>query len=202
MQSEKTSKQKLLKAVGTILKNEGFKFLKVTRIAQVACVDKKLVYHHFGTVENLIETFILSHDYWTNLVRKVHQAIDGETESFGLEDLLNFYLEKQYDMLSEDKIQHQIMLWGISEPNAIIQKIIAGREEVGESLFDLINQKCSNPLLNYRGLYAIIISGLCYLSLHSQVNNGTFCGIDLNEKEGKEMITSALKSFNAIIINQ
>lgn len=202
MNLEATSKQKLIKAVGTILKNQGFKFLKVGRIAQVANVDKKLVYHHFGTVENLIETFILSHDFWTNLVRKVHQAVDGETESFSLEDLLTFYLEKQYYMLSEDKIQYQIMLWGISEQNAIMQKVIAVREEVEESLFDLIDKKCSNLPVNYRGLYAIIISGLCYLSLHSQVNNGTFCGIDLSEREGKKIIASALRSFNASIIKQ
>jgi len=195
------TEKKILNAVGEILKKEGFKSLKVTKIAQTAGVDKKLIYVHFGSMENLIETYIYSHDYWTNIVRKVNDAIHNETSSISLENLFNFYLEKQYKMLTDDVVQQQIILWGISEKNEVIDKIFSEREKVVGSLFELINHQFPSSLVDYKAVYAIIVSGLYHLTLHSKFSNTHFCGVDLESEIGKNSIISAIKLINSLMFN-
>ncbi len=199
MKNKDNVKLKVLDAVGSILKTDGFKFLKITKIAQVAGVDKRVIYSQFGSIDNLIEIYIFDHDYWTNTVRKVSDAIHAEMATFSHESLLNFYLEKQYKMLCEDVIQQQIVLWGITEKNDIINKITFEREKVVESLFKFLNDEHPDSLINYRAVYAIIVSGLYHLTLHSSMHKGKFCGIDLDDESGRSEIISALKLINSLI---
>lgn len=201
MKNKDNSRKKLLNAVGTVLKDLGFKSLKAEIIAKTAGVDKKLITIYFGSVDNLIETYILEYDYWTNTVRKVNDAIIGDTE-FNIENLLNFYLEKEFEILLEDRIQQQIILWGISEKNDIITKIINNRERVGESIFNLLEERFPDAVFNYRAVYALMVSGIYQLTLHSQVNEGTFCGLNINNLTDRTQIVEALKLINHLIIQQ
>ena len=59
------TKDKLLKAVGNILQKKGFSALNGLRISQEAKLDRKLIYEYFGSVDNLIESYIRDKDFWT-----------------------------------------------------------------------------------------------------------------------------------------
>lgn len=95
---EKT-KQKLLAAVGKILRVKGYSGLKVSKIAAVAGFDKKLIYEYFGSTDKLIDEYIKSQDYWSR-VNQENVEIDI---SDGGKELSKIAILSQYDNLKKIK---------------------------------------------------------------------------------------------------
>ncbi|WP_179413770.1 TetR/AcrR family transcriptional regulator [Mucilaginibacter sp. E4BP6] len=60
MKDKEATKRKLIDAVGIIIKRDGFSALKISTIAKVAEVDRKLIYRYFGGLNHLIEAYIIS----------------------------------------------------------------------------------------------------------------------------------------------
>jgi AcrR family transcriptional regulator len=63
---------KLLHSVGFILKKEGFVGLRVTNVAKKADVNRKLVYEYYGTLENLVNEYLNTRDYWKVSLMHLH----------------------------------------------------------------------------------------------------------------------------------
>lgn len=197
MERNKTeTKKKLLTAVGVVLAEEGFRALGVNKVAKTAGVDKRLVYRYFGTFDNLLEEFIIQRDYWMTIVDKTNGAISDKS-MIKLPDLIVFFLEKQLDIYSRDRVLQQIMLWSISEPeNPLMAKIIENREKVGSSIFAKTDESFKDSRVNYRAIAAILVAGIYYLSLHGNANRGTFCEINLREELGQAEIKKAIRLIN------
>lgn len=193
--SKEETKEKLLNAVGRILESEGHTGLKLSKIAAKAGVDKSLIYRYFGDVDNLIEIFLLREDYWAGTARNVNDAV-GDLKDIKVLDLINYYLEKQYDTVSENKVLQKTMLWSISEKNSVMAKMIANREETGADLFKLTDQILDKNQVNFRAISAINVAATYYLAMHSAHNEGTFCELALHTEEGKEEIKKAIRLIN------
>ena len=58
------SKQKLIKAVGIVLKNKGYIGLTATNIAKAAGLSRRLITMYFGSVDELVETYVRNKDFW------------------------------------------------------------------------------------------------------------------------------------------
>ena len=127
---EKT-KQKLLNAVGKILKTKGYSGLMVSKIAAVAGFDKKLIYEYFGSTDKLIDEYIRSQDYWSRVDEK---EIDVDLSDGGKE-LTKKVLLDQYESLRKNKELQKIIVWELSESRLSLKKLFEQREEVGEGLF-------------------------------------------------------------------
>jgi len=193
--SKDETKEKLIKAVGQVLETEGHTGLKVSKIAAKAGVDKALIYRYFGDVDNLIEIFLLREDFWAGTARDVNDAV-SDLKDIKLQDLINFYLEKQYDAVSENKVLQKTMLWSISEKNPVMEKMIANREETGSSLFTLVDHVIEKRKVNFRAISAINVAATYYLAMHSAHNEGTFCELAIHTEEGKEEIKKAIRLIN------
>jgi AcrR family transcriptional regulator len=127
---EKT-KQKLLAAVGKILRTKGYSGLKVSKIAAVAGFDKKLIYEYFGSTEKLIDEYIRSQDYWS----KMNQDNIHVDFSDGGKELSKVAILNQFEHIKKNKELQKIILWGLSESKPILKKVADEREEMGEMLF-------------------------------------------------------------------
>jgi len=189
------TKEKLIKAVGQVLQTDGHTGLKLSKIAAKAGVDKALIYRYFGDLENLVEIFLLREDYWAGTARNVNDAV-GDLKNIDLQDLINFYLEKQYDTVSQNKVLQKTMLWSISEKNPIMAKLIANREETGNELFKLVDELFDEEKVNFRAISAINVAATYYLAMHSTHNEGTFCELEIHTEEGKEEIIRAIRLIN------
>jgi AcrR family transcriptional regulator len=184
---EKT-KQKLLAAVGKILRVKGYSGLKVSKIAAVAGFDKKLIYEYFGSTEKLIDEYIKSQDYWT----KINQNVEVDLSDGGKE-LSKLALLNQFDSLKKNKELQKIILWELSESKPILRKLVEQREEVGDVMFKHITDPYfGEDATRYRAIMALIISGAYYLNLYTGYNASKFCGIDLKTDEGRSEIEKAL----------
>ena len=72
--NRKLTERKLIDAVGDIIRSTGYTGLGVNAIAKNAGVSKKLIYRYFGTVDSLIETYLVERDYWVTFSKKVSDA--------------------------------------------------------------------------------------------------------------------------------
>lgn len=183
---EKT-KQKLLNAVGKIIKTKGYSGLLVSKIADVAGFDKKLIYEYFGSTENLIEEYIKSQDYWSK--------IDVVLEDNG-KDFVKNVLKNQFDGIHKNKELQRIIVWELSESKPILKKLLEEREEVGERFFaHVTDPHFGKSASTYRAMVALMVGGIYHLNLFSEHNGSRFCGIDLNSTDGRKEISKAIETL-------
>lgn len=189
IRNKERSKKKFLDAVGKILKTKGYAGLKVNDIATVAGVDKKMIYTYFGGMDGLMDEYIRSKDYWSNVTT---EKMMPDMESGGRLFTEAMLLE-QYDYVFKNKELQKLLLWRLSESRKSLTKMTNAQEENGEGLFKfIIEPHFGERTQDFRAITAIIISGLYYLNMYSSLNGSVFCGIDLSTEEGRDKIKKAV----------
>lgn len=185
---EKT-KQKLLAAVGKILRVKGYSGLKVSKIAAVAGFDKKLIYEYFGSTDKLIDEYIKSQDYWS----KFSPNIEEEVHAGKGKEALTQGILAQFESLKKNKELQKIILWELSESKPILKNILKQREEVGANLFENVTDPYfGEDATKFRAMLALIVSGVYYLNLFPAYNGTEFCGIDMRTNEGRAEIEKVI----------
>lgn len=188
MKNKEISKQKFLDAVGIILKTKGYKYLKVNDIAATAGLDKKLIYNYFGGTEQLLDEYIKTQDFWTNV--KEENAIQEVND--GGRDFVKQMISEQFDVVAENKELQKILLWRLSEERATLRNLTEGQEKNGEIFFkNILDPHFQDRSEDFRAVAAILVAGAYYLNLHSEINGSIFCGLDLRSENGREKIKKA-----------
>lgn len=184
---EKT-KQKLLNAVGKILKTKGYSWLKVSKIAAVAGFDKKLIYEYFGSTDKLVDEYVKSQEYWTKFEKDENEeVVDGGKE------LSKTAIISQFDSVKKNKELQKLLVWEMSESRPVLKKIMDQREEAGEEFFkNITDPHFGDQSEEYRAIVALLIAGSYHLNLHTGHNGSVFCGIDLKSEEGRQKIKNAI----------
>lgn len=184
---EKT-KQKLLAAVGKILRVKGYSGLKVSKIAAVAGFDKKLIYEYFGSTDKLIDEYIKSQDYWS----KFNPNVEEEKVTTIGKEVLTQGILMQFESLKKNKELQKIILWELSESKPILKKLVQQREDVGAELFAVTDPIFGENSKRFRAILALIVSGAYYLNLYPAYNANEFCGLDMKTDEGRSEIEKAI----------
>lgn len=183
------TKQRFLNAVEEILTTKGFAALKVNAIAKTAGLDKSLIYRYFGSTNQLIDEYIQTKDFWSNVKGdKVPTQITDGGHAFVQEMLLS-----QFDYVANDKAFQKVLLWRLSEQRESLQKLTNAQEATGETLLQgITDPHFGDQSAQFRAIMAVLISGTYYLDLYAAVNGSVFCGIDLNTEEGRSEVKKAL----------
>ncbi|MFD2920386.1 TetR/AcrR family transcriptional regulator [Terrimonas rubra] len=190
------SKQQLLDAVGRLLRTKGYTALKVNDIAARAGLDKKLIYKYFGGTDQLVDAYIRSQDFWSNIGS---DDIPASIPDGGLA-LSRQMLTQQFDYVAQHKELQKILLWGLAEKRRSLKKLADDREASGEVLFSHITDPFfKEDATRYRAVMAILISGIYYLNMYTNINGQTFCGINLTSTEGKREIKDALENLMDLV---
>lgn len=189
LRNKENSKQKFLDAVEKILHSKGFAGLKINDIARTAGLDKKLIYTYFGGRDQLIDEYIHSQDFWSN----VKDKSGGAALNDGGKVLSKAMLQSQFDYVFKNKEFQKILLWGLLENRKSLKKLADKREENGEILFkNIADPHFKENAKRYRAIIALLISGIYYLDIYATTNDCTFCGLDLKSAEGRSEINDAL----------
>jgi DNA-binding transcriptional regulator YbjK len=187
IRSKEKSKQKLLNAVGRLLKTKGYTALKVNDIAAMAGLDKKLIYNYFGGTDQLIDEYVLTNDFWSNVTDTPPAKNDGG-EAFTKEMLLS-----QFDYMFKNKEFQRIILWRLSESRKSLKKLTDKQEENGERLFQSVFEPhFGDKTKRYRAITAILVSGLYYINMYQALNGSIFCGLDMKTEEGRNEVKEAI----------
>jgi AcrR family transcriptional regulator len=187
--NKEKSKQQLLDAVGKILKTQGYSQLKVNHIAITAGLDKKLIYNYFGSKDKLVEEYINSRDFWSN-VKEENVSTDF---SDGGKEFSIAILQQQFDFLRDNPELQKVLLWRLSEEQPFLRQLTDNQEKVGETLFiGLTDPHFKDKAEDYRAITALLVAGVYYLNLYSSHNGSIFCGLDLESEHGKDKIRQAI----------
>jgi AcrR family transcriptional regulator len=185
---------RLVDAVGIVLKEKGYRGLTAPNIAEAANVSRRLIWMYFGGIENLIDEFFRQRDFWKSDSNNSISELLNMSRKIESNDIAEL-LSQQFSTLLQDDILQKIIHWELGEYSASLRKIADEREEIGEKLFEAIEPRFHNPDVNVRAIMAVAIGGIYYLSLHAKTNGSTFCGIDINNGDGKAQIEKAIHNI-------
>lgn len=127
---------KLVASVGKVIQKKGYVGLNIANISKEAGLDRRLVYTYFGSLDNLVETYIKQKDYWNTDAQKDIQALLEEEEADNGERTAINLLQGQFDAVLKDKVLQKLIHWELGEKNKILRKISDEREQLGEELFN------------------------------------------------------------------
>jgi AcrR family transcriptional regulator len=190
------SMQKLIDAVGIIIKTMGYTGLGPTNIAKSAGLNKKLIYLYFGSVENLIEIYVKGKDYWVAAAGNAGELME-ENKGKNTKDILEALLTNQLDYFYQEEEMQKIVLWQISERTKIMYEVCEERERLGDRYFELADQELKNSDVDIRAIAGLLVGGIYHMVLHAKSTDSLFCQIDLNKPEGLQRIKNAIKKILA-----
>lgn len=182
---------KLIEAVGTVIKNEGYTGLTATNIARVAGLNRRLITLYFGTIDNLIETYVRSKDYWIAASGDAVELIKEYTGE-NTKPILDKLLQNQLDYFFNEEEMQKIVLWQISQSTQIMKDVCEERELLSRDFFKLSDRELEGKDTDLRAVSALLVAGIYYLVLHAKSTDTLFCEIDLNTTEGMVRIKKAI----------
>lgn len=183
------SKKEILAAVGRLLTTKGYAALKVNDIAAMAGLDKKLIYRYFGSTEKLLDEYVQSRDFWSN----VTVGEDTPAINDGGRNLVQTMMKAQFDTVFENKEFQHVLLWRLSQQRSSLEKLVEQQEANGEQLISkFIQPHFQQHTRTFRAISAILISGLYYLNMSTAHNGSVFCGLDMASPEDRNEIKKAI----------
>lgn len=185
LEKDRTStEQKLLDAVGEVIKNEGFEKVGVNNIASKSGVSKVLIYRYFGSLDNLILTYLERVDFWKNFSIEFPKDQD-------LKQFLKQVFKNQLFQLKENELLKNLQRWELTVNNSITEKLKLKRESKGMTLITILSQMSKHPESEIASIATIISAGISYLVMFKEVCP-LYNGIDLQTEKGWDQILSGI----------
>jgi len=185
------SKQKLIHAVGIVIQNKGYTGLTVTNISKAAGLDRKLITLYFGSVDNLIEIYVKSKDYWVAAAGNAGNMIENN-EGKDTKRILENLLINQLDYFYGNEEMQKIVLWQISQRSQIMYQVCEEREQLSSTFFALTDKELQGNNVDLRAIAGLLVAGIYYMVLHAKTTDSLFCEIDINKPEGMKRIKEAI----------
>lgn len=185
------SKQRLIDAVGTVIKSKGYTGLNATNISKAAGLNRRLITLYFVTINNLIETYVKGKDYWLVASGNAHEAIE-KSKGVNTRPILELLLQNQLTYFFNEEEMQKIVLWQISERTELMKEVCEERELLSKQFFSLSDVELKGRDLDLRAVSALLVAGIYYLVLHAKSTDSLFCEIDINTPDGLERIKKAI----------
>jgi AcrR family transcriptional regulator len=192
--NKERSMQKLIDAVGCILRTQGYTGLNALNIGKTAGVNRGLINLYFGSLDNLVETYVRKKDYWVEASGN-SGALLAEKKDQGTKDILETLLTNQLNYFFKEEEMQKIVLWQLSQRSKIMFEVAEEREKLGEAFFDLADPYFENTGVDLRAVAGLLVGGIYYMVLHAKSNDSLFCQIDVNSPEGLERIKKAISEI-------
>lgn len=193
---------KLITAVGEIIKNEGYTALGVNNIAKKAEVNKKLIYRYFdNNVNNLIETYVKTKDYWIGLSGDMERLL-AESQIDGGRPMVKTILKTHLSFFYTEEEMQKIVIWETSEKNRLMKEVGLKREAFGEEVFKLLLPHFEKSDVDFRAIMALQVAGIIFMVLQSQASGNPFCGIDINDPKDMDRILNSLDQLTDLVYDK
>lgn len=165
------------------MREQGFAGLRTGAIARLVGKDKNLVRYHFSGLAGLQKAYIREKDYWPPFFERF--SVGADSSAFELEQLFSELMAENLRFFYGDTEMQKIILWQISEKNALMRSISDAREADGAKLLDLTDRFFSGTDVNFRAVIALLLGGVYYMVLHANGNGSVVCGIDVHSERDR-----------------
>lgn len=188
------SMQKLIDAVGTIIKTKGYTGLSATNIAKAAGLSRRLISIYFESVDDLVETYVRGKDYWIVASGDASQMIKNN-KGANTKEIMDCMLQNQLEYFYNNPEMRNIILWQLSQKTKIMYEVCEDRERLGSKFFELSDKELKGKNIDLRAVSALLVAGVYYMVLHAKSNDTPFCEININEPQGMKRIKNAISKI-------
>lgn len=195
------TQDRLINTVGTVLEKRGYAGLTLANVGKASGLDRKNIYNYFGNFETLIKAYIDRKEFWKIESKNKIATILNANDSIK-QPQVSELLQDQFTTLLEDPGLQKIIHWEMAENTELLRTVADDRELVGEELFKLLEKDFVGNEKKMRGSLALILGGIYYLTIHSQSNGSTICGIDINTEEGNQVIKNTIDEMIAFTFDK
>ncbi len=190
--NKEATRQRLINSVGKVIKEEGFHKAGVNSVARAAGVDKVLIYRYFGSINELIKTYVIEKDFFIQLHKKFEGVSSAKTAEGFVKQFETICFEQLDHLLRNPELQ-EFLLWELSENNPITQEIAAIREIEGLKVYNRFSDENQIERFDYEAIFSIFTSAIYYLVLRSRKSE-VFNGISLRSSLGWRRIKMAIST--------
>lgn len=194
MKDKEYTKRKLINAVGEIIRSNGINRIRISKVARLAEVDRKLVYRYFGNLNNLIETYITENDYWMLFAEHL-KGLSRDMESADSKIIITQILQEMFKYFYTEKQNQHLILLELSGANPMMRSIHHTRESLGQDIFEKIDHQFEKSDVNFRAVAALLVGGIYYMILHTRNNGYIFTDLDLKTEQGTGAILKAISQI-------
>lgn len=191
IRNKERTKIKLINAVGQIISKDGYAGLKLKKIEAVAGVDRKTLYDNFGSIENLVESYIKQKDYYSGFDNKMGELLKSVKGDYSA-DFMKAVMLEHFDFFSKDVDMQQAILCHLNSTYPGIEEVYEEREKIGSIFLDLAEPFFERTTADLRARISIIVAGVYFMILNKK---SRLCGIDIKTIEGMKRIKVAIASL-------
>jgi AcrR family transcriptional regulator len=172
-------KEKILRALGRMLRKNGFESVGVNAVAREAKVDKVLIYRYFGGLPGLLSAFAQEAEYWPS-AEDLTGGPGREAESTEHAVSARRMILSFCRYIREHSLTRELLRWELIESNELTRILADHRETEGLMVMKLFE---NNRSVDVHALTAILTAGIIYLSLCAK-HIGYFNGVDIQSDRG------------------
>lgn len=167
------TEQKIIKAVETLLLNEGFPAVGINSIAREAGCDKVLIYRYFDGLDGLLQRFADSHDLWWSVDEIIQENMD-EISQMSMPRFLDLLLKRHILALQNRPLTQEIMTWEMSAQNALTKTLSRIRTEQGMLLVKKVRLHFEQPNMDVGGILGIFGAAINYLIIRTRHSHSEY----------------------------
>ena len=180
-----TTRRLLIEAVGKVLVDKGYTYCTAAEIARMTGVDKKLINYYFGSVNNLLKTYIHERDFWMPVFREFSTPDNPRDYIYGvLKDQLKYFLENEE--------MQRFVHWQISEYHPVISSVAMLRENEAVRLLEMCRERFAASPVSLNAILALLVGGIYAVVLQSKTGNSPMCGIDVSREADQKSLRNAI----------
>lgn len=194
MKDKEKTKQRLISAVGEVIRVHGFDALSASKVARFAEVDRKLISRYFGGMNGLIEAYVVENDYWLSFSDHINDLLKSNIYP-GSKELITSVLQNQFSYFFSEKDMQRLILWELTTNSPLMKSIHNARESMGQKLLELTDVHFKDSNVNFRAIGALLVGGIYYTILHTIYNGGTFTDLDIKSDQGQFEIQKAIEQI-------
>lgn len=189
---KRESEKKLIKAVSTVIEEDGFAKVGINHIARTAGCDKVLIYRYFGGLEGLLMAWAKENDYYTSAYDRFYEEIKTADQS-QLRELTRKVIVSQLHFLRENQIMQELILWELAGRMKFktLQDI---RERNGNKLQQVFNDKVKVKTEDASLYITILITSIEFVVLYTR-QYCFFNGVDFSEPEAWVRFEKAITHY-------
>ena len=183
---------KLLGAVDTVLRREGFRSLGINAVAREAGVDKVLVYRYFDGFDGLMDVFCKENDVWPDTAELAGGDVERLSGKPPLERLLTLSVNYLRAVRSRP-LACEFVAWETARDGGVPQRFVERREQVEKAMLDLLLSG-SEPGPDVTPLGAVLAAAVNHLAVRSR-SSESFMGLDLSTDKDWVRLETAVRSM-------
>lgn len=185
------TEKRILRAVGRILAEQGFRRFGINAVARQARVDKVLIYRYFGGLPELLRVYAEAGSYWPT----IEEVAGGDPERICRMPLPEAVAELLCNFaraIRKRPVTLEILAWESIERNELAKVLERVRKEFTKSLYKAVVGSPDRAPEDMAAVITLVTAGINYLAVRSRKVD-RYGAVNIRSDEGWRRLESAIR---------